>query len=192
MINIMVDKLPTDFEGLEINTNFKSFILFELLMQDNKIGQEDKLALALNLFYEEIPRDLKKAFDGILYFYTRGKNLEKEKDEEKLKKKNNVERKKKIYSFEHDADLIYTAFLTQYNIDLNEIKYLHWFKFKAMFEGLKSDNKICEIMGYRAVDINKIKDKEEKKRYRKLQKEYALPDDRTEEEKEQDFANAFW
>ena len=61
-----------------------------------------------------------------------------------------------------------------------------------MFKGLKSDNKICEIMGYRAIDISKIKDKEEKKRYKKLQREYALPDDRTEEEKEQDFADAFW
>ena len=75
---------------------------------------------------------------------------------------------------------------------MNDIDYLHWFKFKAMFEGLKAENKICEIMGYRAVDISKIKDKEEKKRYKKLQREWALPDDRTEEEKERDFADAFW
>ena len=61
-----------------------------------------------------------------------------------------------------------------------------------MFEGLKSENKICEIMGYRAVDISKIKDKEEKKRYKKLQREYTLPDDRTEEEKERDFADSLW
>ena len=61
-----------------------------------------------------------------------------------------------------------------------------------MFEGLKAENKICEIMGYRAVDVGKIKDKEEKKRYKKLQREWALPDDRTEEEKEQDFADALW
>ena len=88
--------------------------------------------------------------------------------------------------------MIYTAFLDQYRLDLNDIDYLHWFKFKAMFEGLKSDNKICEIMGYRAIDVSKIKDKDEKKRYKKLQREYALPDDRTEEEKEQDFAEAFW
>ena len=116
------------------------------------------------------------------------KEIKEEKNIEN-KQKNN---KKKIYSYEHDADLIYTAFLDQYKLDLNDIEYLHWFKFKAMFEGLKSENKICEIMGYRAVDISKIKDKEEKKRYKKLQREYALPDDRTEEEKERDFADALW
>lgn len=187
-MNILVDKLPTDYEGLKINTNFRSFILFELLMQDREIEKEDKIALALKLFYEDYPMDLKKGIEGILWFYSQGKSKKLENQEEKKQKSN----KKKIYSYEHDANLIYTAFLDQYGIDLNDIDYLHWFKFKSMFEGLKNDNKICEIMGYRAVDISKIKDKEEKKRYKKLQKEYALPDDRTEEEKEQDFADAFW
>lgn len=187
-MNILVDKLPTDYEGLKINTNFRSFILFELLMQDREIKKEDKIALALDLFYDEFPKDIKKALDGILWFYTRGKEIKASKNEEKQQKSN----KKKIYSFEHDADLIYTAFLDQYRIDLNEIDHLHWFKFKAMFEGLKAENKICEIMGYRSIDISKIKDKEEKKRYKKLQREWALPDDRTEEEKERDFADALW
>ena len=186
-MNILVDKLPTEFEGLRIRTNFRSFILFELLMQDKEIEKNDKIALALNLFYDEIPKDIKKAFDGIIWFYTRGKKIKQEKKEEATTKN-----KKRIYSFEHDADLIYTAFLDQYNIDLNDIEDLHWFKFKAMFEGLKSGNKICEIMGYRAVDLSKIKDKEEKKKYKKLQREWALPDDRSEEEKERDFADALW
>lgn len=187
-MNILVDKLPTDYEGLKINTNFRSFILFELLMQDKEIEKEDKLALALGLFYEDVPQDISKAFDGILWFYTKGKYKKEEKGEKTERGKD----KKKIYSYEHDADLIYTAFLDQYGVDLNEVDYLHWFKFKSMFEGLKSENKICEIMGYRSIDISKIKDKDEKKRYKKLQKEWALPDDRTEEEKEQDFAEAFW
>jgi hypothetical protein len=187
-MNILVDKLPTDYEGLKINTNFRSFILFELLMQDRNVDKEDKIALALDLFYDEFPQDIKKAFDGILWFYTRGKDRKEQKNGEKADKNN----KKKIYSFEHDADLIYTAFLDQYRLDLNDVDYLHWFKFKAMFEGLKAENKICEIMGYRAIDVGKIKDKEEKKRYKKLQREWALPDDRTEEEKERDFADAFW
>jgi hypothetical protein len=47
-------------------------------------------------------------------------------------------------------------------------------------------------MGYRAIDISKIKDKDEKAKYKKLQRQFALPDNRTEEEKEQDFANALW
>ena len=123
-MNILVDKLPTDYEGLKINTNFRSFILFELLMQDRNVDKEDKIALALDLFYDEFPQDIKKAFDGILWFYTRGKDRKEQKNGEKADKNN----KKKIYSFEHDADLIYTAFLDQYRLDLIDVDYLLWFK----------------------------------------------------------------
>ena len=69
---------------------------------------------------------------------------------------------------------------------------LHWWKFKALFQGLKEDNKIVQIMGYRGMDLSKIKDKEERKHYKRLKKLYALPDMRTEEQKEADFAGAFW
>jgi len=187
-MNLLIDKLPTDYEGLKINTNFRSFILFELLMQDKELEDKDKILLALRLFFEEPPENLKKSIEAILWFYRCGKDVK----ETKNKKSEQKENKKQIYSYEYDADLIYSAFLSQYGLDLNKIDYLHWFKFKALFEGLKSDNKICEIMGYRAIDLNKIKDKDEKARYKKLQREYALPDNRTEEEKEQDFANALW
>ena len=187
-MNILIDKLPDNYKGLKINTNFRSFILFELLMQDKEISNEDKIALAIDLFYDEFPKDLKLAFEGIIWFYKCGKDEKQEKYTKKRQNKKN----KNIYSYEYDADLIYTAFLDQYRLDLNEVEELHWFKFKAMFDGLKSDNRIVEIMSYRAIDIGKIKDKEEKKKYKRLQQEWALPDNRTEEEKERDFAEAFW
>ena len=46
-------------------------------------------------------------------------------------------------------------------------------------------------MSYRAIDLSKIKDKDMKKHYKKMKKLYALPDLRSEEEKENDFAEAF-
>lgn len=185
-MNLLLDRLPTEHEGLKIETNFRSFIMFELLMQDNKVSEQDKIALALNIFYNEVPKDIKKAIDVILWFYARGDT------DKKSSKKTEKNGKERIYSYEHDANYIYSAFLSQYGIDLNEIEYLHWWKFKSLFEGLNDENKICEIMGYRAVDLSKIKDKKQRDKYKKLKSAYALPDERTEEEKEQDFADAFW
>lgn len=185
-MNILVDKLPIDYEGLKIDTNFRSFILFELLMQDNKLSIEEKIYLALNLFYKEVPKDVKKGIEGILWFYSMGNNDKKSSKKEEKTTRNN------IYSFEYDAKLIYSAFLGQYGINLNKIEYLHWFEFKSLFEGLNEENKICKYMQYRSIDLSKIKDKEEKKRYKKLKQLCALPDERTEEEKEKDFAEAFW
>lgn len=186
--NLLVDKLPTEYKGLKVNTNFRSFILFELLMQDNDLTKEEKINFALNLFYDDEIDDIKKAIDGVLWFYSCGDN-EKNNNRSKKSEKNE---KKQIYSYEYDAKYIYSAFLDQYGIDLNDIEYLHWFKFKALFDSLKDDNKICEAMGYRSIDLSKIKDKNEKNRYKKLKKIWALPDNRSEKEKENDFANALW
>lgn len=193
-MNILVDKLPTEYKGLKIDTNFRSFILFELLMQDSEISKEEKIMLTLNLFFhgEEIKTidEIKKAINTVLWFYTLGKSEEKE--DNKKTKEAKEKKQKEIYSFEYDANLIYSAFLSQYNIDLNEIEYLHWWKFKSLFEGLNDNNRICEIMSYRAIDLSKIEDKKQREHYRKLKIKHALPDNRSAEEKEQEFADALW
>ena len=69
---------------------------------------------------------------------------------------------------------------------------MHWWEFKALLQGLNDDTQFVKIMSYRAIDLGKIKDKEEKKRYKELQELYALPDMRTMEQKEADFGRAFW
>jgi len=192
-MNILVDKLPTEYKGLKIETNFRSFILFELLMQDNDFSSEEKINLALNLFFHDQEfksvDEIKTALNGILWIYTLGKS---EENEDKEKQEVKEKKQKAIYSYEHDANLIYSAFLSQYGLDLNEIDYLHWWKFKSLFEGLNDDNRICEIMGYRAIDLSKIEDKKQREHYQRLKNKFALPDNRSEEEKEQDFANALW
>ena len=98
---------------------------------------------------------------------------------------------KQIYSYEFDAEYIYSAFMEQYKIDLNSIPYLHWWKFKALFNSLNEEVLFSKIMSYRAIDLSKIKDKDMKKYYKKMKKLYVLPDLRSEEEKENDFAEAF-
>ena len=182
---LLLDELPNFTpSGFKIRNDFRESIKFELLMQDNRLKDVDKIAIALNLYYYEVPSNIEKAIEEMLWFYRGGKEFKTSPNKEK--------ENKQIYSYEFDDELIYSAFKTQYNIDLNSIKFLHWWKFKALFEGLKEDNKIVEIMGYRAIDLTKIKDKEEKARYKKLKKIYALPDMRTPEQKEADFGKAFW
>lgn len=188
--NLLLNKLPQYTPNhLKIRTDFRESIKFELLMQDNELREEEKVKLALNLYYNlNNITDVKKAVDDIIWFYKGGK-IEKENVDKEEKKSNSKE--KQIYSYEFDANYIYSAFMEQYHIDLNSIKYLHWWKFKALFNSLNEDVLFCKIMGYRAMNLNKIKDKEMKKHYKKLKEFYKLPDMRNEEEKENDFAEAF-
>lgn len=187
-MNLLLDELPiVTPNGYEIDVDFRNAIKFELLMQDNNISKENKIKLALNLFYEDIPEDYVKAINDVLWFY----NGEDSKVVKENKKVENTQTSKQIYSFEYDSEYIFSAFLDQYGIDLNEVD-MHWWKFKALFKSLREENQFVKIMGYRSIDLSKIKDKEEKKRYKKLKEIYALPDMRTEEQKERDFGRAFW
>lgn len=189
-MNILIDLVPdtvlVDNVKYKINSDFRIGILFEMLMQDSGLSDDEKGRIALELYYPEIPHDLGHAVNKMLWFYRCGRDLEIEKGT------GEGESAKAIYSFEHDAEYIYSAFLSQYNIDLQDIDYLHWWKFKAMFKGLKEDNQISKIMGFRAMKIDKDMTDGEKKYYREMKKIYALPDERTEEEKERDFENAIY
>lgn len=182
-MNLLIDLVITsvDIDGMkyEINSDFRTSILFELLMQDNSIRDEDKINMALKLYYNKIPckKYQKEAIEKILWFYKCGKDIIKSKGNGKGKSVN------QIYSFEHDDDYIYAAFMDQYGIDLQDIKYLHWWKFKAMFKSLKQDNEIVKIMGYRSMDLSKIKDKEQKAYYKKMKELYKIPIPKDEEEK---------
>lgn len=129
----------------------------------------------------EQPAEIDQAVRGILYLYSCGKPSEGRK---RRPKNGNVEiKEKQIYSYEHDAPYIYGAFLSQYGIDLNDIEYLHWWKFNALFKSLPDTCKICEIMGYRATDPSKIKDKNERNRIMRLKSIYDLPDNLTFEDR---------
>lgn len=186
-MNILVDLLPIaveiDNKNYEINSDFRTSILFELLMQDSSIGAEDRIITALELYYPVIPENINEAIEQMLWFYRCGKEITSSKGNGKGKSVT------QIYSFEHDDDYIYAAFMDQYNIDLQDIEYLHWWKFKAMFKSLKKDNEIVKIMGYRSMDLSKIKSKEEKAYYKKMQELYKLPMPKDEQEKLDDINN---
>lgn len=185
-MNILLDYLPTSFsidnKKYEFNYDFRTSILFCLLMQDTELTEEQKILQGLQLYYPEIPDNIEEAYEKILYFYSRGKDIEdnkKVKQGKKIFNRNN----NRAFDFEVDSDLIFTAFMTQYNINLNK-ENLHWWEFMALFNSLNDTNEIVKIMNYRTIDINSIEDKKERKTYKQLQDYYSLENVITAEEKQ--------
>ena len=180
MLNILIDLLPkcVEVSGKEftIDSNFRASILFELMVQDNTLSDEEKIIQALEIYYgDNIPQDIPEAIDKILEFYRGGK------EEIRATKGKGKSKNIQVYSYEHDSELIYSAFMRDYGIDLQDIKYLHWWKFKALFRGLSEDNEIVKAMRYRGIDLSTIKDKGERDHYRKLKEYYKLPVTKEEE-----------
>ena len=182
--SILLDYLPetVKVDGIEyaISCDFRTGIIFEKILNDKELNNQEIVKTALELYYvDDMPSDIEDALDAILYFYSCGNR----KKSTGAGTKSNSINQPRIYDFDHDADYIFAAFLTQYGIDLNEIEYMHWWKFQALFKSLESHNKIVEIMGYRATDLGSIKDKKERSRIAKLKVLYAIPEDLTFEDK---------
>lgn len=180
-MNLLIDALPKkiwiDDKEYPFRWDFRVGILYELLMLDEDVEGAEKPLLALRLFYPEIPKNWKMALEGIQWFYRSGEAEGKSHQKRKHRKQ------ERIYSFEHDASYIYSAFLEQYGMDLTKEKQLHWWKFRALFQGLREDITFCKVMGYRSMEITESMGKEQKEFYRKMKALYRLPSSKGEEEK---------
>lgn len=155
----------------EINTDFRCSIQFENLIKEYDLENEEEAIKfyedAIKLYYGNIPNKLKaEAVEKMMWFYRCGKDINTEEVE--------GTQKEKIIDYNYDANKIYAAFKDQYSIDIQEIEYLHWWKFKALIEGFKEDNEINKVMSIRATDITKVP-KEQKEYYSKLKRLVKIP-----------------
>lgn len=179
-MNILVDKNPTSvvIGGVEhtINCDHRTSILFEMAVKDPELSEIDKLFVALNLYYDDIPDNIEEAWNAILWFYTLGELDGKvDKGEGGSNINNNPPKlKEEVYSFEHDGDYIFSSFLHAYKIDLaNED--LHWWTFMKLFNTLPEDTIMKKIIEIRSTKITSSMSKEEKANWRKLKRMYRLP-----------------
>jgi len=94
---------------------------------------------------------------------------------------------KRTFSFKYDADLIYSAFLQQY--PAVKIKDLHWFEFRALLNGLTEECLFVKVMRFRSMKITSDMSQQEKSHYNRMKRIFALPDSRSADEKDGDFAS---
>lgn len=175
-MNLLLNTLPTTAQisgrNYNINTDFRVWVQFEMLLKNGKITEQElaqKAAQALLLVYPVLPEDIPEAIDYMMDFYRCGKPF-KESGHPSLKRQSDV------YSYDQDDGYIYAAFLEEYGIDLQRVEYLHWWQFKHLFNALRTDTQLMKIMGYREADTSKMS-KHEKEYYGKMKKIYALDDE---------------
>mgnify|MGYP001025269024 FL=1 len=179
-MNLLIDCAPkeVDIDGelVPIESNFRTSILFELMLLDPDIPEPVKMVQGLGLYYPTIPKNTQAAVERMVWFYRGGQQEEDRPGKGKPKSA--------IYSFDYDDEMIYSAFRAQYGIDLQDIEYLHWWQFKALFHGLTEEHEIVKAMGYRAADITTDMSKEQKKHLNEMKELYKLPLSKSEKDKQ--------
>ena len=131
-MNLLLDKLPDsvmiDGAAVKINTDFRVCLKAIQALEDETLMDHEKLSVLIMLLYPEPPDNTASAISQGLKFL----NLGKEAAAAKLNQP-------QVYSLEKDSSYIYTAFKSSFNIDLNDVEYLHWWKFRSLFADLDKD-----------------------------------------------------
>lgn len=124
-----------------------------------KILEQDKMYLVDfdHLYVDDKPTDKQAGVDALAAFFWEKKEVPRAEEGEECEQ---------TLDYELDADLLYSAFLQCYGIDLYE-KEIHWHKVRAMIAGLIG-TRLNEVMSYRLYNGN---DKELKK----MKRIWSLP-----------------
>lgn len=198
-MNVLISGLPktvnVNGSPFLIKQNFSVWIAFTKLMLDKSVPNFEKILRAIRLCFpkdnmppHKTPNEIYYAFNAIMWFYTMGEDEVDERTGKITRKDNPRIRHKslRVLDYDYDQDYIVGAFQQLYGIDLT-VENIHWWRFKMLFNSLTKETKLVEIMGYRSMEINPKWDESHRKFYQDMKILYALPDNRTEEEKERDF-----
>jgi len=163
-MNILTKQLPTKIKVnnniYDINYDFRTVILTLQALEDPELTHFEKLNILVNNIYkDDIPyEDYEEACKQASKFIDLGK------DNNGTNKKSNV----RIFSFEKDANYIFTGINLTHNIDLEKEKNLHWWKFMAMFMDMSPECMFGELVYYRKRKAEGKLTKDEKKQYEKI------------------------
>ena len=176
MKELLTGNLPTSFliggKEYEISSDFRTMLELEEIFSSDDLTDAQKAEQALLLFYGCIPEEVEEAVEKLCFFWQCGR---KEKPRKRGRQATGEDVcQPPVYSFTHDAGLIYGAFLTQYGIDLSCTN-LHWWQFMALFEALEDDRVIKEVMRCRAVEVKGDMPQAQKDYYNAMKRHYELP-----------------
>jgi hypothetical protein len=164
---LLLDGLPESYCGIPISADFRNMIQVDIILHEPDTSETEKTLAALYQLYPEIPGDIRKAVEGLVWFYTRG-GADGEGRDKGAKKA-----PKKAFDFAQDANLIYAAFYATYGLSLSTVDFLHWWEFMALFEGLPETTLLQRVMHWRTADVAGLP-KHEKNHVLKMRRLFAL------------------
>ena len=174
-MNLFYEEFPDSIEisgqKIRIVTDFREYIKLLDMLKDDELSEQDKVYILCEYFLDDVP-NLEEAIGQLCLFVAMKTEKNKEESES-----GEPDRSKPLFSYSVDFPCILSGFLRDYRIDLCEIKYMHWWKFRMLFDGLSEDTEIKQRIMYRSVDLNTVKDKEERKKIRNIQRIIQLPEE---------------
>lgn len=178
------DRVTINGEEYPIYMAFDNVMSALETFDDKELSEQDRLYVFLGIMLHDYEQELISKFD----FKTQvdiGKQIIEQINSEPIENQpvdlngEPMPQPKRdgpqLVSFLFDAKYIYAAFMQSYGIDLIEQQgSLHWAKFSALINALPDNTLMRQIIDIRKTDLSEIKDKDEKKRIKKLKQQFSL------------------
>ena len=182
MMNLFYEDLPVTIqvcgESIPIVTDFREYIKLLDMLKDDDVSETERILLLNEYFLKEV-LDIEEGINRLSDFVSmkalENVCLEEENSEEEHQEPEEQKVEKPLFSFSVDYPYILSGFMRDYGLDLLSVKYLHWWKFRMLFDGLSDDTEIKQRIMYRSIDLSSIKDKDERKRIQRIQRSIQLP-----------------
>lgn len=167
MFNVILDRLPTEYNGYPINSDFRIGIQIFQIMNDTELSETEQFYKSCELLFdvdgmEQYP-DIHTMQEGIQWFLSGWYMDNPVKDDKK---------ERKDMDYDIDQWRIFSAFLTQFGININEADMHFW-----VFMGLLSTLEECaftRIVDIRTKKIDPKMKPSDKEELRKVKERYAL------------------
>lgn len=196
----LTDKLVIDDEEFPLNLSFDNVLRLFEMWRDEDVPEFVKPHFGIRILTGETLEDftveeMSEVFNEVFEEHISLSTVEDNHVEYDLAGNpmkttaSNGKQEQAPYDIRFDGDYIYASFLQAYGIDLFDVQgKLHWKKFNALLSGLPEGTKFMEVIKIRKWKPQKGDSAEYKEEMRKLQKDYALPNDTiVDEEYEEEF-----
>lgn len=185
----LTDKLVIDDEEFPLNLSFDNVLRLFEMWRDEDVPEFVKPHFGIRILTGETLEDftveeMSEVFNEVFEEHISLSTVEDNHVEYDLAGNpmkttaSNGKQEQAPYDIRFDGDYIYASFLQAYGIDLFDVQgKLHWKKFNALLSGLPEGTKFMEVVKIRKWKPQKGDSAEYKEEMRKLQKDYALPND---------------
>lgn len=192
----LTDKLVIDDEEFPLNLSFDNVLRLFEMWRDEDVPEFVKPHFGIRILTGETLEDftveeMSEVFNEVFEEHISLSTVEDNHVEYDLAGNpmkttaSNGKQEQAPYDIRYDGDYIYASFLQAYGIDLFDVQgKLHWKKFNALLSGLPEGTKFMEVIKIRKWKAQKGDSAEYKEEMRRLQKDYALPNEVIEEDEE--------
>lgn len=168
-MNILLEPLPTEYDGYEVNTDFRIGIQINLMMEDKELTGYEKNILLIELLFgnedgsvRDHPKDIKDVLNWLMTGWYTDKNTSSKKHE-------------RLIDYNIDQWRIYSDFIQIYHINLNEIESMHFWEFQALLWNMPDEqSSFLKVISIRRKKLKPKMSKTEKEAITKAKAIYAL------------------